>query len=113
MPKYVTARMFKCPGDESTPEIKGQLAPPAPPSPPQATGGKSTPEIQGQPAAGTKISYIFVEGLSYQDPLDTILAYDASAENHKGEGRHVLFLDGHVSWMNEKEFQNLLSKKKR
>jgi len=85
-PKYVPARIFKCPGD------------------------KSTPEIQGQPAAETKISYIFVEGLSTQDPPGTILAYDASAENHQGESRCVLFLDGHVRWMNEKEFQDLLNK---
>ena len=112
VPKYVTARMFKCPSDESTPEII-RIGQPLPPPPPQAKGGKSTPEIQGQPEAGTKISYIFVEGLSQQDPLDTIVAYDASAENHKGEGRNVLFLDGRVSWMSEKEFQDLLSKKKR
>jgi prepilin-type processing-associated H-X9-DG protein len=36
-------------------------------------------------------------------PPDTIVAYDK--EGNHDDGRNVLFLDGHVGWMDEAEFQ--------
>jgi len=36
--------------------------------------------------------------------------YDASADNHDGRGRNVLFLDGHVEYVPEVRFQPLSQK---
>lgn len=49
-------------------------------------------------------SYVYVKGLTSKD-RHSILAYDTSPDHHDGEGRNVLFVDGHVEWMVEKEFQ--------
>jgi prepilin-type processing-associated H-X9-DG protein len=61
-------------------------------------------------SSDTQISYVYIRGLSEQDSSDSIIAYDASPDNHDGDGRNVLFLDGHVRWCTEKEFQKLLNK---
>ncbi len=54
-------------------------------------------------------SYVYVTGLSEDSPPDAVLAYDRE-ENHGGEGRSVLFVDGHVEWVREHEFSELLNK---
>ena len=105
-PKYIgSGRVLKCLGDKKVPEIQ-------------------------RVDSNTPISYTYVKGLSLKNsrpappappgnPSDaktsqdgylfkTILAYDASPENHEGEGRNVLFVDGHVEWMPEERFQKLL-----
>ena len=87
-PNYIgTAKIFKCPNDKTMSEMK---------------------EIKPD----TRVSYVYVTGLTNQDSADRILAYDASPDFHNGEGRNVLFLDGHVAWYTEKEFQKLLNKNK-
>lgn len=88
-PDYIsTAKIFKCPGDKTISEIK---------------------EVNH----GTQISYVYIKGLTEKDSSDSIMVYDASPDNHDGEGRNVLFLDGHVRWYAEKEFQELLNKNKK
>jgi len=57
-------------------------------------------------------SYVLVSGLKATMPSDTILAYDKSVENHKREGRNAAFVDGHVEWMREEEFQKRLKKQR-
>lgn len=85
-PNYIAnAKIFKCPSDKTISEIK-EMKP------------------------GTRISYVYIKGLTEKDSQDSMIAYDASPDNHDGEGRNVLFLDGHVKWYDEKEFQKLLSK---
>ena len=84
-PKYIGPGVFKCTSDESVPKIK---------------------EIK----PGTQISYVYVRELTEKDSPDSIVAYDASPDFHGGEGRNVLFLDGHVKWYAEEEFQKLLTK---
>ena len=54
---------------------------------------------------GQEISYVYMSGRIVSDS-DKILAYDADG-NHRGQGRNVLFVDGHVQWMIETEFQSL------
>jgi prepilin-type processing-associated H-X9-DG protein len=41
-----------------------------------------------------------------------IILYDSSPDYHEGEGRNVLFIDGHVAWMPEEQFQKLLGEQK-
>lgn len=41
--------------------------------------------------------YIYVAGLSIEDPSLAPLVYD-KAENHSGNGRNSLFLNGTVTW---------------
>ena len=57
------------------------------------------------------IAYAYVKGLTEGSSPDAIIAYDVSVENH-GDGRNVLFVDGHVKWHGEEEFQKLLQKTK-
>ena len=45
-----------------------------------------------------------MSGLNADSPPDAVLLYDRK-ENHNGEGRNVLFVDGHVEWMSEEEFR--------
>ena len=86
-PKYITkADIFRCPADKNIKEIK--------------TLSKDT-----------IISYTYVSGLTKDNPPDMVVAYDASLKNHQ-DGRNVLFLDGHVKWHKEAEFQKLLEKTK-
>ena len=42
-------------------------------------------------------------------PSEAVLAC-CSPENHQGEGACVLFLDGHVEWLNSQEWGKILSK---
>ncbi|HOX05824.1 MAG TPA: DUF1559 domain-containing protein [Planctomycetota bacterium] len=44
-------------------------------------------------------SYVLVPGLRSGMPAEFILAYDQSPENHQGNGRNVLHLDGSVEWL--------------
>jgi prepilin-type processing-associated H-X9-DG protein len=49
-------------------------------------------------------SYEWVSGLSEESPPEFALVFD-KAGNHDGEGRNVLFVDGHVEWTGEEHFQ--------
>ena len=86
---YTHGTALKCPGDKTTPEIQ-----------------KVEPD--------TPISYTYVKGLSRQNPnsYKIIILYDSSPDYHEGEGRNVLFIDGHVAWMPEEQFQKLLGEQK-
>lgn len=66
-------------------------------------------EVTGAEEIDEKGSYIYVSGLSESSPVDTVVAYDRE-ENHGGEGRNVLFVDGHVEWVREGEFSELLNR---
>ncbi|MFA5393555.1 MAG: hypothetical protein WC081_05975 [Candidatus Ratteibacteria bacterium] len=57
-----------------------------------------------------RTSYIYVKGLSQVDGPQSLVMYDASAGNHGGQGRNVLFLDGHLEYVPEGRFQALLKK---
>jgi len=64
------------------------------------------------PCLGTKDSYAYrgaglTTKLQPQMTPQMILAHDRSA-NHKGQGRNVVFLDGHVEWVREERFQQLI-----
>jgi len=89
-PSYIsTGKVLKCPADKTTPETQ-----------------KIEPD--------TPISYTYVKGLSRQNPNSSkiIVLYDSSPEYHEGEGRNILFLDGHVVWMPEEQFQKLMGEQK-
>ncbi|HUV38482.1 MAG TPA: hypothetical protein VMY39_02665, partial [Planctomycetota bacterium] len=49
--------------------------------------------------------YVIVKGVRADSPGHWILLHDKSAENHKGQGRHCFFNDGHVQWLTEDDFQ--------
>jgi len=57
------------------------------------------------------VSYRWVPGLNVISPPDFIIMYDKSVEHH-GTGRNALFVDGHVEWMKEEEFQKRLAEQK-
>ena len=77
-PDYVSLNVFVCPSTED--------------------------EVTGAEEIDEKGSYIYVSGLNADSPADAVLLYDRK-ENHNGEGRNVLFVDGHVEWMSEEEFR--------
>ncbi len=66
-------------------------------------------EVTSAEEIDEKGSYIYVSGLSEDSPPDAVLAYERE-DNHGGEGRNVLFVDGHVEWVREDEFSELLNK---
>jgi len=57
------------------------------------------------PATCDKDSYVY-RGADLNDKANPrmILVHD-KLQNHKGQGRWVVFIDGHVGWLLEKEFQ--------
>jgi prepilin-type processing-associated H-X9-DG protein len=62
------------------------------------------------PLVGTKGSYVYRgAGLNCSLPPNVILVHDKAA-NHNGQGRNVLFLDSHVDWTTESQFQDLIRK---
>ena len=56
-----------------------------------------------------KSAYGYVSGPSSAGRPTWVIAFDVE-ENHDFEGRNVLFLDGHVEWMREAQFQATLQK---
>jgi len=56
-------------------------------------------------------SYKYENGVSPDAPANTFLVYDKSADIH-GDGRRVLFLDGHVQWVPESDFQARLAQQR-
>jgi len=89
-PDYVnSALMFKCPAIDSA-------------------GWRE--RAGSRPAAAS--SYGYVPGLTSRMPGNFILACDKSLENHDGEGRNAVFVDGHVEWWpakREAEFERRLA----
>ena len=67
-------------------------------------------EVTSAEEIDEKGSYICVPvpGLSDDSRPDAVLAYDRKG-NHSG-GRNVFFVDGHVEWVSEDEFSELLIK---
>lgn len=60
------------------------------------------------PAVKTRGSFVYRgAGLSSKDPAQLIVAFDKS-ENHRGNGRNVLFLDGHVDWVWADRFKEVI-----
>lgn len=58
---------------------------------------------------GIQMDYEYVGSLASTYPDDTVLAYDKKG-NHGGDGRNVMYLDGHVEWLSEAEFQKELKR---
>ncbi|MGE5612056.1 MAG: hypothetical protein ACM359_22605 [Bacillota bacterium] len=57
-------------------------------------------------------SYIYLgAGLKAPVPLDTIIAYEP-LENHKKQGMHVVYGDGHAEWMGAKEAERIIKELK-
>lgn len=83
-PKYLSLNVLVCPSTED-----------------EVTTAEETDE---------KGSYVYVSGLRADAdfPSDTVLIYDRKG-NH-GEGRNVLLVDGHVEWVREDEFSELLNR---
>ena len=93
-PAYVTSlRLFLCPADEL---------------------GRSLFYVSktSWPLTESTCSYKYETDLPPQLGPGTILAYDRSAAFHSGEGRNVLFGDGHVEWMAEPDFQQSLTRQR-
>jgi prepilin-type processing-associated H-X9-DG protein len=68
-----------------------------------------SPKILVCPDTMSQNSYIYRGAdLSTSDVPYLVLAYDKKG-NHEG-GRNVLFLDGHVEWVSEEHFQELIKK---
>jgi prepilin-type processing-associated H-X9-DG protein len=61
-------------------------------------------------AAGPS-DYIYLPGLNVNNRPGKVLAYDKLV-NHNGDGRNILFIDGHVEWLNENVFQELMRKQR-
>ena len=55
--------------------------------------------------------YILVSGVSTAAPSGTVLAY-CSPTNHGGEGGNILFIDGHVEWVETSRFWTTVSRGK-
>ena len=53
-------------------------------------------------------SYEWMPGLNTESPREFALVFDKAA-NHRGEGRNVLHVDGHVSWNTEEGFQERMA----
>ena len=87
-PQYVSAgKTFKCPGDKTISEV-------------------DMARIQ----LDTKISYVYIKGITaknWDDPR-MVQVYDASPDNHNGEGRNVMFVTGRVEWLSEAAFRDAL-----
>ncbi len=66
------------------------------------------------PAAGFRAGakYALEPGLRRTFPNDCILTYCRTAGHHGGKGRNVAFVDAHVEWMRESEFQAALKKQR-
>jgi len=77
---------------------------------PAAAGDHEAWERTKKISAAT-VSYRWVPGLNVISPPDFIIMYDKSLEHH-GNGRNVLFVDGHVEWMREEDFQKRLAEQK-
>jgi prepilin-type processing-associated H-X9-DG protein len=69
-----------------------------------------SPKILHCPSAASNegTSYVYIRGLTVNDG-GKVLAYDADG-NHRNGGKNVLFCDGHVTWMADREFRFLLQK---
>jgi prepilin-type processing-associated H-X9-DG protein len=52
-------------------------------------------------------SYVMVKGITHAADATAVILYEKDGA-HGGEGRNCMFNDGHVEWMWEPEFQELL-----
>jgi hypothetical protein len=59
-----------------------------------------------------RIDYVYVSGLTTEDPDDWILCYD-TPENHAGEGGHVFYTGGWGVWYDEPQFSQEIEKFRR
>ena len=55
------------------------------------------------------ICYKYVKGMSELYSDNCLIAYDKK-ENHKGKGRNVCFVDGHLEWVPEEEWDSVWKK---
>lgn len=53
--------------------------------------------------------YMFISGVTTNDPPNTMLAYD-SPQHHRADGAPVLYIDGSVMWHDREEFGRLRTK---
>ena len=78
---------------------------------PSAAGAGQRRAMRG-PLTEADCSYTYDNTVTMEDAsADTILLWDKSPENHRN-GRNVLFVDCHVKWMSEEEFQGKLAEQK-
>ena len=61
------------------------------------------------PATGSKESYFYRGASITTSDIPGLITVYEKASNH-GDGRNVLFLDGHVEWVSEERFQELIKK---
>ena len=62
------------------------------------------------PATGLKESYIYRGASLTTSATPWMITVYETAGNHDGGGRNVLFLDGHVQWVMEERFKELIKK---
>jgi prepilin-type processing-associated H-X9-DG protein len=55
------------------------------------------------------VAYGYVSGLTAAGRPTWVMAFDLD-DNHDGDGRNVLYLDGHVEWQRETRFQSELKR---
>lgn len=101
--------MWACEHDEQFPPDLKALYPDFVPDLKVFECPSSADKVRSAAEIDTKGSYIYVSGLSLSSPLDAVLVYEKE-ENHGGEGRNVLFVDGHVEWVREESFGEVLNR---
>ncbi len=77
------------------------------PRPPISKHGKRTGKLTEETC-----SYEWVSGLNADSPPHFILAFDKTSDHHTmgGPGRNAVFVDAHVEWILESEFQQRIQK---
>ena len=65
----------------------------------------SDPQLFQCSTTPSEMSYTYVSGLSSTGSASWVVAYDKRA-NHGGDGRNVLVIDGHVKWIEWRDFEH-------
>jgi prepilin-type processing-associated H-X9-DG protein len=71
----------------------------------------STVNEPAWPLTESGCSYQYLSTVDPNAPPNTIIAFDKDG-NHMG-GRNALFMDGHISWMTEDQFQSQLAEQQK
>jgi len=101
----ITAKVFLCPST-------GKRLPPEGFPVPDEKTYFSTYDLATLSTVDHWADYVIVKGITLNSPAESILLHDRSAEDHKGEGRNCFFVDGHVHWHNEPDFQERMTRQR-